>query len=829
MTAPTPWTIEMNTLKTDLLYGLRMLRKSPAFMIVAVLTLALGIGANTTIFSLVNWLLLRPMPVSNPDQISVLGFRQRHGNTQNQFSIPDYRVIRSQTVNLFSDLGGYQIGIDGFSVEGRADRLMTYYVTGNFFRMLNMHPAVGRLFLPEEGENVDSDPVIVLGYPYWQKRFAGQTDIVGKKVSLDGKPFTVIGVAPKSFYGPYPILEAQAYLPLGMNTVEGTPRDFMENRGMRQVVLMGRLRDGVSLQQATASLAVIGQHLAADFPDFDKDIEIRAYSEVHSRPQPDDDNSVAIISGLFLGLAAMVLLLACMNVANILLVRATVREREIAIRAALGASRKRLIQQFLTESVLLALVGGIAGLLLGVVGSALLGSLNLQTDLPIHLDFGFDWRVFAYGFAAALITGIVVGIVPAVRASRGNLNAVLPQSGRGVVGARARLRTALVVAQVGGSLTLLIIAGLFTRSLQAAQRTNLGFDPHHIVNFYMDPGELGYKPEQSLQFYRDLLSRIRQLGGVETAGTASSTPMGYYGNGDSLIIDGYQPPAGQPNPGSQYELIAGDYFGTMKIPLVEGRLFKDSDDEKSPNVAIINEAMAAKYWPKQDPIGRHFRTTTNAKQTIEIVGVARNARYTRGNGAFANHFYIPLAQHPALGSLQALQVRTAGDPASMIPEIERTIHSLAPDLPVFEVKTMTQALYTLNGLLMFQLGAGLAAALGGLGLILSAIGVYGVISYSVSQRTQEIGIRMAMGAQRGSILALVLRQGVIIVAAGLMLGLVLALASAKLVGKFLVVSGADPLTYATVSIALTLVALAACYLPARRSTRVNPIVALRHE
>jgi len=274
----------MNTLKSDLLYGVRMLRKSPAFTMVAVLTLALGIGANTTIFSLVNWLLLRPMPISHPEQISVLAYQQRHGSTQNQFSVPDYRVIRSQTTNVFSDVAGYQIGIDGFSVEGRADRLMTYYVTGNFFRMLNMQPVVGRLFLPEEGENIDSDPVIVLGYPYWQKRFGGQPDIIGKKVSLDGRPFTVIGVAAKDFYGPYPILEAQAYLPLGMNVVEGTPRDFMENRGMRQLVLMARLRDDATLEQATASLSVIGQRLGADFPEFDKEMDIRAYSEVRSRP-----------------------------------------------------------------------------------------------------------------------------------------------------------------------------------------------------------------------------------------------------------------------------------------------------------------------------------------------------------------------------------------------------------------------------------------------------------------------------------------------------------------------------------------------------------------
>jgi macrolide transport system ATP-binding/permease protein len=818
----------MNTLKSDVLYGARMLRKNPTFTIVAVLTLAIGIGANTTMFSLVNWLLLRPMPVPHAEQISVLAYQQRHGNSQNQFSVPDYRVIRKQATSVFSDLGGYTIGMDGLSTEGKADRLLTYYITGNFFNMLDLRPALGRLFLPQEGENVDSDPVIVLGYPYWQKRFGGQPDIVGKKVSLNGRPFTVIGVAPKDFDGPYPILAAQAYLPLGMNTIEGTPRDFMENRGLRQLIIMGRLRDGVRLPQATASLAVVGQHLGTDFPEFDKEMAIRAYSEVRSRPQPDPNNTVPIIASLFLGLAAMVLLLACMNVANILLVRATVREREIAIRAALGASRQRLIQQLLTESILLALLGGLAGTALGLGGSSILGSLNLQTDL-IHLDFSFDWRVFAYSLSAALLTGIVVGIVPALRASHGNLNAVLHESGRGVVGGRTRLRTSLVVMQVGGSLILLIIAGLFTRSLQAAQRTNLGFDPSHVVNFYMDPSEIGYKPQQTLEFYRDLLTGVRQIGGVETAATATSAPMGYYGNGDSLTIDGYEPPPGQPGPASQFELISGDYFQTMKIPLLAGRTFRESDDEKSMGVAIVNETVAKKYWPKQDPIGRHFRLVSDAKRSIEVVGVAKDVRSNFGSGAFANNLYMPLTQHIALGSLQVLQVRTVGDPASMIPEIERTIHSLAADLPVFEVKTMTQALYTLNGLLMFQLGASLAAVLGGLGLVLSVIGVYGVISYSVTQRTREIGIRMALGAQPSSILTLVLRQGVVIVAAGLLLGIVCALASAKLVGKFLVVSGADPLTYCTVSITLTLVALTACYLPARRSTRVNPIVALRHE
>ena len=819
----------MESLKQDVLYGLRLLWKSPGFTAVAVLTLALGIGANTAIFSMVSWLLLRPLPVERPSEIVELAFQQRHGNVQNQFSVPDYREIRRQTGNQFAGLAGYQIGLDGLSVNGKAERIMTYYVTGNFFSTMGLKPALGRLILPAEGEVVAADPVLVLGHPYWQKRFHGDPSVVGKKVSLDGRPFTIVGVAPEGFHGPYPILDAQAYLPLGMNVIEGTPADFMENRGARSLVLLGRLQPGVTLPQARAALALVAQRLATLSPATDQEMDLQVYPEVRSRPQPDPNNTMMLVSSLFLSLAAMVLLLACLNVANILLVRATVRGREMAVRAALGATRLRLMRQLLTESLVLAVLGGFAGMLLGYWGSSALSSLNIQTDLPVYFDFHFDWRVFAYAFGAALLTGVTVGIMPALRASRGDLNAVLHQGGRSVVGGSARLRTALVVAQVAGSLTLLVIAGLFTRSLQAAQRTNLGFDPSHVVNLYMDPSEIGYRPPQTRAFYRDLLTRVRALPGVESATTASSAPMGYYGNGGGLIIEGYEPPPGQPQPASQYVVVSSRYLQTMHIPLLRGQNFIDAYGEEAPYVAIVNQTLAQKYWPKQDPIGRTFKLASDTKHPIKIVGVAADARYNGVTGPINSNFYMPLDQHPDAYSLQALHVRTLGDPAAMIPEVERTISALAPDLPVFDVKTMTQALNTLNGMMIFQLGAGLAAVLGALGLVLSVVGVYGVISYSASQRTQEIGIRMALGAQPGDILWMVLRQGSLIVAGGLVFGLACAFAAGRLVGKFLVISPTDPLTYGVVSSVLTLVALAACYVPARRSTGVDPMVALRCE
>lgn len=817
----------MRTLRQDVIHGLRLLWKSPAFTLVSALTLALGIGANTAIFSMVSWLLLRPLPVNRPMDLVELAYQQRHGSVQNQFSAPEYHDIRDASRGQFTDVAAYQIGMDGLSIDRQAERLMTYYVTGNFFSTLGLEPTAGRLLRPGEGDQAGADPVLVLAYRYWKTRFNGDPAAVGRKVLLNGRPFTIVGVGPKDFHGPYPILEAQAYLPFGMHVIEGSPVDFLLNRGNRALVILAELRPGASLDQARAAMKVVGQRMATAHPDSEKDFDLQAYLEVRSRPQPDPKNTMAVLSSMFLGLAGMVLIVACLNVANIVLVRATTREREMAVRAAIGATRLRLIRQLLTESLMLALLGGAAGLALGYAASRALGSLNIQTDLPIFFDFAFDWRVFAYGLTAAVVTGAVVGLLPALRASRRDLNAVLRQGGRSVMGAGARIRTLLVVGQVAGSLTLLVVAGLFARSLQAAQRTNLGFDPSHLVNFYMDPSEIGYGTAQTKTFYASLLEQARALPGVESATTASSAPMGYYNNGDTLIVDGYEPPPGQPRPAAPFEIISSDYFRTLRIPFVSGREFTPADDANAPEVAIVNRTFAQKYWPNADPIGRTFRMDSESTQTIRVVGVAADARYNGVTGPISSMFYLPLAQHLALGSLETVQVRTSGDPTAMIPVVERLLSAMAPDLPVFDVKTMSQALDTLNGLMVFQLGAGLAAILGVLGLILSIVGVYGVISYSAAQRTQEIGVRMALGARPANILWMVLRHGSLVVASGLALGLVCAFGAGRLVRPFLVISPADPLTYAVVSGLLAIVALAACYIPARRSTTVDPILALR--
>jgi putative ABC transport system permease protein len=534
-------------------------------------------------------------------------------------------------------------------------------------------------------------------------------------------------------------------------------------------------------------------------------------------------------SALFLILAASVLVLACMNIANLFLVRAVTRQREMALRAALGATRTRMIRQLFTESLLLALLGCVAGIILGLGGSRALSSIPLHTPFPIILDFRLDWRVFAYALGAAILTGVLVGIVPALRAARGNLNEILHEGGRNSTASGHRLRSALVAAQVGGALMLLIVAGLFVRSLEKAQHTNLGFDPNHVLNLTIDPHEAGYDGTQAREFFRTLLDRARSLPGVQSASLAASVPMELGGDSYAqLKIDGHQPPKDQKNPSAGYNAVTTGYFKTMHISLLRGREIRDSDSQNSQRVAVIDQTMADRYWRGRDPIGRHFSTADDPNHPIEVIGVAKNA--VEG-GIFAPDepfFYVPFSQsHQPVATLQ---LRSTAAPEALAPEVTSLIRSLEPAIPVFDVQTMTTALDTFNGFLIFQFVAALAASLGILGLILAVVGVYGVISYAASQRTHEIGIRLALGAQPRQILKLIFRQGFIIVGAGVLAGVLAAAAMARLVSNLLFgVPPGDPLTYVTASALLAIVALFGCYIPARRAMRVDPMVALRYE
>jgi predicted permease len=822
----------LETIWTDLCYGLRTLRKSPVFTTAAVLTLALGIGANTAIFSLVDCLVLRPLPFDHPGQLVFLFSTWKDGGASKNFSYPDFQELREQTAAIFSDVAATKMFQgDGLSVEGQSEPMFSGYASGNFFELLGVKPALGRLILPSEGNSATADPVLVLNYAYWKSRFNRDPNVVGKKVSVNGHPLTIIGVASEGFHGLTALLNTQAYMPLGMaGVLKDAPRDFLGSREAAPCVLIARLRPGVTLESAVPVLNGIAQRMSQQNPKSDDWITLRALplGPESLDMNPSNSGFLPLVSGIFVGLAGSVLVLACINVANLLLVRAASRKREMAMRTALGATRGRLVQQLLTESVLLAALGGIGGIVLGLSGSRALSSISLHTLLPVVLDFHFDWRVFVYASGATLLTGLLVGIIPALRAAHGDLNEILHEGGRGSTAGKNRLRSVLVTAQVAGSLMLLTVAGLFLRSLHNVQRSDLGFDPNNVFNLTVDPHEAGYDEAQTSAFFRSLLVRARTLPGVQTASLAAAVPMGYYDFGADLSIEGYQKAPGGQSPSAGFNIVSPGYFDTMRIPLIRGRDVRDSDDQNAPRVAIINQAMAERYWHGLDPLGRQFNFEHDSRPPIQVIGIARNSREDDIFTQDAPFFFVPLAQrHNAIATLH---MRAAMAPQSVARETISLIHSLEPAMPVFDVETMKTALETINGFLVFKIAAVLAASLGILGLLLAVVGVYGVISYAASRRTHEIGIRMACGAQPLQILKMILGQGFILIATGIITGLLAAAGAAKLVGSLLVgVPFLDPIAYTASSLILTTIALAACYIPARRAMRVDPMAALRHE
>jgi predicted permease len=674
----------------------------------------------------------------------------------------------------------------------------------------------------------------VIGYSYWQRRFGGDPGIVGKQILVDGKPATIVGVGPKDFSGVYPLVEMDGYLPVnriaGFEQVAGGPAT---NRAARMWRVLGRLKPGVSIAQTQGSVNVIAARLAEQYPEANKGITVREVPERRSRPDPQVSNTVPIITSSFLALAALVLLVACMNVANVLLVRGTVRQREMGIRVALGAGRGRLVLQMLTESLLLALLGGAAGTILGWSANGLVSStLRRAIIIPLHLEFGLDWRVFTYAFRATVFAAVIAGGWPALRASSVHVNTALREGGRGdsVGPGRHRGRNVLVVTQLAGALVLLIVAGLFVRSLGRLQKMYLGFDPDHVLNVILDPRGIGYDEPHTKGFYRELEARARTLPGVRSVALAFSVPMGNYSDSRPVYIEGRPLAPGQQPPLVLLNRVDPPYFEMMRVPLLRGRGFAESDDEGAPKVAIVNQTMARRFWPHEEPIGKRFSIFGATGPWVEVVGVAQDGKYSFVLALTESipYFYVPLAQD--FTSMRALQIRSSVPPESLITPVQQEIRALAPDLPIIDVRTMKQGLSGTNGFFSFRTGATMASAMGLIGLTLALVGVYGVISYTAAQRTHEIGIRMALGAERRHILRLILRQGIWLVTAGVLPGLIAAWALTRAMSKlFVSVSAADPLTYASVTALLTAIALWACYIPARRATRVDPMVALRYE
>jgi predicted permease len=817
----------------DLRYGLRTLAKAPGFALVAVLTLALGIGVNTTVFSIVNGMLLRPMPVSHPEQITVLA-AQHEGNSDFQlFSYPDYQDIRNQA-DTFSDIVAYRVSLVGVSADGKGEHCVISRVSSNFFTTAGVQPALGRLILPSEGQTPGADPIFVLGYTYWLKRFGGDRNVIGKQVEMDGHPVTIVGVAPKGFAGMYAFLNMDGYIPLSAAAGSGGNEPVQEmwtHREDRSLQLVGRLKPGVGSKQARASLQVVAERLAADHPQTDKGIRLSLFPERLARPEPDPDGTIPKVSLAFTVLAVLVLLVACFNIANILLVRATSRQREMAIRTAIGAGWGRLARQGLAESLLLALFGGGCGLLLGWWASTFLSSVPLGTDLPVEFNFQPDIRVFLFTAILVLVTAVAVGIVPTIPLAKNDVNSVLREGGRGSSEGRQRhfMRSALVVAQLAGSLLLLVVAGLFVRSLGKAEKMYLGFDPNHVVDVALDIHEVGYEEAQGKQFFRAAEERLRALPGVVSVTQAFSVPMGVISAADQVIPDEHPLQPGQAAPTVFDNFVEPSYFETLHIPLRRGRTFTDADNEQAPDVAITNETMARNFWPHEDALGQRFQSKDENHKwaEFEIVGIVQDSKYKGIVESPIPYIYRPLAQNYV--SLRNIHVRTSLPPESLELQIASTLHELAPGLPI-TVKTMEQELQGLNGYLFFRLGAELSGAMGLLALSLAVVGLYSVVSYAAAQRTHEIGIRMALGAAPGDVLRMIMSRSLIMIAVGTAIGTAIAMIGARAIANLLVgISPNDPLTFAGVMALLLGVALFACLIPAYRATRVDPLVALRYK
>ena len=784
----------MELLWQDIRQGLRTLGKSPSFTATVALTLGLGIGANAAVFSIINTLLLRPLPVADAANLYVLAVTHKDNEQPHQVSWADYVDYRDDS-DVFSDLAAYAISFAGLSADKRADRVTVNYVTGNFFSMLGIRPQHGRLITPGEGDTFGADPVIVLGHSYWMRRFNGDPAVVGRTVLVNAQPFTVAGVVPEKFRGVYALVEFDAYMPLGMIFPQATYRELINRRDNHELRVIGRLKPGVSSRQAQAALDVTARQLEQQYPDTNATVRARVIPEHLARPEPNSADSSPFVAGVFMLLVGLVLLVACVNVINLLMVRATTRHRELAVRAALGAGRTRLVRQLLTESVLLALAGGATGALFGRWVSGMLTRITLPADIPVHFDLPFDWRVFAY-----------IGLI---------------------AGGRQRLRGALVVGQVAVSLVLLVAAALFVRSVQSARAVDLGFDPSHVLNLSMDVSQLGVDEVHGRSFYRELESRVRALPGVETVSYAYSTPFGYYGSSEYVEAEGQPIPKEQRRPSAGFNMVGADYFSTMKVPVLRGRAFTTDDDERGRKVAIVNQYMAQKFWPGRDPLGKRFRMAGDDTSWLEVVGVAPNGKFRYLFEDPGMYFFAPMAQH--YRAIRALHVRTAvANPETLAPAIQKEIHALNPDLPVYDVRSMAHALDGPNGFFLLRMGALFGGALGLLGLALALVGVYGVVSYAATQRTQEIGIRMALGARTTDVLRLVVGHGLLLVAAGIGVGLAAALWIGRLMSTLLFgVSSSDPVTFVTVPLLLGTMAVIASYIPAFRATRINPVQALR--
>jgi macrolide transport system ATP-binding/permease protein len=816
----------------DLRYATRTLIRSPGFFAVAFLAIALGIGVNTTILGIVNTLLLRPLPIGHSDQVVQLFTSDTHFTGRNANSYLNFLDYQKQNT-VFSGMAGYTFAAMGMTRGGETSNVLGQLVSGNYFDLLELRPFLGRGFLPEEDTTPNGHPVAVLSYKFW-KKLGGDRNIIGNTIALNGRAFTVIGVAPPGFTGVDVGVAPEIWAPLAMHRwIRPSGDEWFQNRRALFLSVLARVKPGVSIAVAQAQMRTVAHQLEQAYPNVNKERSVVLVPAEKAKAQgiggPGNENATQNISLLLVIAAGSILLIACANVANLLLARASTRQREMAIRLALGAGRGRIIRQLLTESLLLASIGGIGGIILAYWLGDVLISLLPATGVPLAFDPQPDFRVIIAAVLLALLSGVIFGLAPAWQTTRWDLTHALRErataAGAGGLN-RWNLRNLLVIAQIAVSLLLLIGSALFLKSFHTAQQIDPGFRSENLVIVSIDPALAGYDQKRGGQIASEIIEQIRRDPQVRTADLGQFVPLGFGGEGRTIVAEGRDENAESNRKIANISAVTPGYFETMRIAILRGRdLNKEDGSENAPKVAVISETMAKTFWPGEDAIGRRFRYY-NRQGSFEVVGVARDVKAITLGETPVPMLYTPFRDLPDGGI--TIFIHTVGAPGPMLAEAHRVIRNIDNHISIPYEKTVAQHLAF--ALWPSWMGAVLLGSLGLLALVLASVGVYGVMAYSVSQRTRELGIRMALGAQSGQVLQLVLRQGMLLAGIGMVLGLLAAFGSTRLASTFLYgVNPSDPTVFIAVTSLLAAAAFAACYFPARRALNIDPVMALRFE
>jgi putative ABC transport system permease protein len=821
----------MSSLLQDIRYALRSLRRTPGFTLAAVLTLALGIGATSAVYSVGNGILWRPLPVPDPHRLAVLYIHRDDGSGYDDLSWPDYRDLRGESRAVFEDLIAYTPRPVSLGLPGNAERAWAELVSANYFEILGRPPSVGRGFLPAE-DSAGAAPVVILSDALWRARFRADPTVLGQVLRINGREFTIVGVASPGFQTPFYVgFQPSLWLAAGSAWAYLTPDPGgIEVRGDVTFRMLGRLQPGVDLSSARAAVEGMVRRLGVSYPDTYRGITGALFAESDARPEPGLAEPMRLGLRLFLVIGLVVLLVACANVASLLLARALARRREIAVRLALGASRARLVTQLLGESLVLAAAGGGLGLLIAAgLSGAVENLLHFSTDIPFVLDFSLDRRVTLFTTVITLLTTFAFGLIPALQASSPATAGALKSDAAGWRGLhKTRLRAGLVVAQLALSSLLLVGAGLVVRSFTAMQRVSPGFETKHGLLVSISPGLVGYDAVRGRQVYREVFARLRAVPGVTGVTLAQSVPLEFTSSSELIVPEGGA--TGTPDkPGETvgWTTIGPEYFTTMGTPLIDGRDFGPGDTVGAPAVAVVSREMAERYWPGQPAVGKVFHVKTFDGTALTVIGVAADAKYRQLSESPEPHVYIPLGQdYPADASLV---IRAAGNPLTLVPQVRRELAAVDPDLPVSDVKTFDELLAG-RALLMPRIATRVTATLGVLALLLALVGLYGIVAYSVAQRTRELGIRLALGATEQGVVRLLLLEGLKLAGTGIVIGVAAALMLTRVARSLLFgVSTTDPLVLGLVLASLAGVTLVASWIPARRAARTDPMLALRSE